>query len=315
MATKCKACSSPQASNENLDPDLVDFQFPKKCFASPITEEQMSTYAKGVVNDNTDKSTKWGVNTFTAWVCERNESCATYSAERCPEDLLTNKPTAEKLNLWLCRFMLEVRKGDGTPYPPKSLYQILCGFYRHARSHWKNCPNFVDKSNLAFSELHATCNRLAVELRRAGIGAKVKHAAVISQAEEDQLWDSGAIGIFNPKVLLHCAFYYVGKCFCLRGGQELRELKPSQFVRGYNPDSYTHVDNGSKNHKGTFGNGKDSNKVVTILATNTLPKCVISWISTSRGCQNPQKIWSFSLQSHLTRFPVMLGRHGFILYQ
>ena len=93
--------------------------------------------------------------------------------------------------------------------------------------------------------------------------------------EEDKLWDSGAIGIFSPKVLLRCVFFYVGKCFCLRGGQELRELKPSQFVRGYNPDSYTYIENGSKNHKGTFGNGKDSNKVVTILATDDCPKCVV----------------------------------------
>ena len=39
-------CSSPQASNKNLDPNLVDFQLPKKKhFAGPITEEQMSIYA------------------------------------------------------------------------------------------------------------------------------------------------------------------------------------------------------------------------------------------------------------------------------
>ena len=195
MATKHKPCCSTQASNENLDPDLVDFQLPKKKrFANPVSEEQMSSYAKGVINDNTDESTKWAVNAFTAWVHERNKSCTTYS-QRCPEDLLTNKPTAENLNLWLCRFMLEVRKGDGTPYPAKSLYQILCGLYRRAKSHWKECPNFMDKSNVAFSELHATCDRLAVELRCAGIGTKVKHATIVMPAEEDQLWDSGTIGI------------------------------------------------------------------------------------------------------------------------
>ena len=68
----------------------------------------------------------------------------------------------------------------------------------------------------------------------------------IVTSEEDQLWDSGAIGIFNPKVLLCCVFFYVGKCFCLCGGHELRELKPSQCIRGYNPDSYIYVENGSK---------------------------------------------------------------------
>ena len=163
MATKRKVCCSVQASNENLDPDLVDFQptEKKKRFANPVSEEQVSSYAKGVINDNTHKSTKWAVNAFTAWVRERNKT-ASYS-EQCPKDLLSNKPTTEELNLWLCRFVLEARKGDGTQYPAKSLYQILCGLYRHAKGQWEECPNFVDKSNVAFSELHATCDRLAVE--------------------------------------------------------------------------------------------------------------------------------------------------------
>ena len=92
------------------------------------------------------------------------------------------------------------------------------------------------KSNFALSEIHTTCDKLTVELQRARIGAKVNHTVIVTP--EDQLWDSGAIGIFNPQVLLHCVFFYLGKCFCLHGGHELRELKPSQFVRGYNPDSY-----------------------------------------------------------------------------
>ena len=49
MATKHKVCCSTQASKENLDPDLVDFQLPKKRFANPVSEERMSTYAEGVI--------------------------------------------------------------------------------------------------------------------------------------------------------------------------------------------------------------------------------------------------------------------------
>ena len=39
-------------------------------------------------------------------------------------------------------------------------------------------------------------------------------------------------------------FFYVGKVFCLRGGQEQRDLKLSQVVRSSNPDCYTYVENG-----------------------------------------------------------------------
>ena len=74
--------------------------------------------------------------------------------------------------------MLEVRRGECSPYPLYSVYQVLCDL-RHARSHWKDCPNFMDKQN---SELHGC---LARELRQDGV------------EEEYLLWDSGAVGIFN----------------------------------------------------------------------------------------------------------------------
>ena len=89
---------------------------------------------------------------------------------------------------------------------------------------------------------------VAKQLRKNGVGASIKHAPIITP-EEDLLLNKGVIGIFAPKPLVRAVFYYVGKAFCLRGGMEQRSLKPSQFVRGYNPDRYTFTQNGSKNHQ------------------------------------------------------------------
>ena len=52
---------------------------------------------------------------------------------------------------------------------------------------------------------------------------------------------------------------------CLRGGQEQQDLKPSQFRCEHDPDWYVYVENGSKNHPGTFGQKESENKVVTIF--------------------------------------------------
>ena len=113
------------------------------------------------------------------------------------------------------------------------------------------------------------------ELRQAGVGAEVKHAPVISAEEEDQLWRLGAVGIDSPKALLRAVFFYVGKTFCLRGGQEQRELRPSQFTRLRDPDHYQYIENGSKNHTGSFGK-KDANKVVRICADRDAePRCLV----------------------------------------
>ena len=46
----------------------------------------------------------------------------------------------------------------------------------------------------------------------------------------------------------HCsAFDYIGKCFCIRGGEEQRQLGPSHFIHITEPDCYTYVEQGSKN--------------------------------------------------------------------
>ena len=61
----------------------------------------------------------------------------------------------------------------------------------------------------------------------------VKHAAVVTPDEEDTLWALKVIGDHDPLVLQRAVFFYVGKTFCLRGGEEQHRLKPSQlFVLG-----------------------------------------------------------------------------------
>ena len=91
--------------------------------------------------------------------------------------------------------------------------------------------------------------------------------------------------------MLRAVFFYVGKAFCLRGGAEQRSLKPSQFVREYNPDRYTYTENGSKNHKGAFGTLHNSNKVVTVYATAGTDGDILRDVV-------------FSLDKYLEKFPV-----------
>ena len=62
--------------------------------------------------------------------------------------------------------------------------------------------------------------------------------------EENVLWESRVIGDHNPLKIERAVFFYVGKAFCLRGGQEQRNLKPLQFVRSFTPECCTYVDSG-----------------------------------------------------------------------
>ena len=87
------------------------------------------------------------------------------------------------------------------------------------------CQNFMNRKDPAFKELTGALQVTCRELHREGVGANVKHAAVFSPAEENVFWDLKAISDRAPLALQRSVFFYVGKVFCLRGGQEQRDLK------------------------------------------------------------------------------------------
>ena len=50
---------------------------------------------------------------------------------RAPVDTLLLQMQVEDLAYWMSKFVLEARKTDGSEYPPKTLYAIVCSFKRY----------------------------------------------------------------------------------------------------------------------------------------------------------------------------------------
>ena len=98
-----------------------------------------------------------------------------------------------------------------------------------------------------YRDFHRACDSVYRDLHKSGVGTNVSHAKVITREEEDRLWDSGTFCIATPKGLQNAVFFYAGKHFCLRGGEEQRGLSPAQFIRTSNPDGYKYIEHGSKN--------------------------------------------------------------------
>ena len=55
--------------------------------------------------------------------------------------------TAETLNFWLCKFVQEVRGGDGNKYPEKTLYQLICCIKRYYEENGRAEMNPLNKEN------------------------------------------------------------------------------------------------------------------------------------------------------------------------
>lgn len=62
--------------------------------------------------------------------------------------------------------------------------------------------NIFDKADMRFRDLHMTLDTVCVSLHKEGIGAEVKHAAVISLEHEELLWQKGALVVHSPDSLL-----------------------------------------------------------------------------------------------------------------
>ena len=245
MDSKKKRRLSGEDDKENVESPLL-----KKCRFSFASKEQIEAASVGVLSPNTDRSNKWALSAFGTWRIERNKHFG--QEEQCPESLLADGDI-EALSYWLSRFVLEVRKGDGTEYPPKSLHYLLCGLQRIIRMHHPEI-NVFDKSNKHLAIFRKIHDNEYHRLHTKGIGANVQHCEVLTPSDEQQMWQTGVIGIHSPLAFLRAVFIFNSKNFCLRGGKEQKELKLSQIQRGFDEELgkayYTYVENGSKNRRG-----------------------------------------------------------------
>ena len=162
-------------------------------FASPVSPSKMDMICQGYVPPNTKKATSWAVRAFEQWRDQQNEKSS-------PSDLL-EKPTADSLNRWLPCFVVEARRENGKLYPPSRISNLLASLYRYSKECNRDCLNFMNRKDPTYKELTGTLEVTCRELRREGVGANVKHAAVFSLAEENALLDLKVISDHAPVAL------------------------------------------------------------------------------------------------------------------
>ena len=101
--------------------------------------------------------------------------------------------------------------------------------------------------------------------------------------------ESGVLGTDSPRALLNAVFFYNGRKFFLRGGEEHRFLRLSQFQRYSNPDRYEYTESGSKKNSGGLEDiqAQRRNKIVPIYKI----------LRQETGAMSP--FWTFTSQKYL----------------
>ena len=125
-------------------------------FAKPKTEEEVAKARKASIPKKTLADTKYCVRLWNEWKGQRN---STNMAEVVPEGLVDMAVVS--LQHWLSRFVLEVRKKDGSEYPANMLHHLCCGIMRHLRLNGR--PELDFFKDPTFSDFRATLYRLRDE--------------------------------------------------------------------------------------------------------------------------------------------------------
>ena len=275
------------ADFENIEPNRK-----KKCLSLKRSKKsvegrfkmssspEIAKAKKGFIPANTQRSTNWAVRTFETWRKQRN---AQSPGSVCPDDILLLDDTTTLCH-WLCVFCKEARREDGEPYAPRSITQLLSGIQRYIREKKQCGITVLDGKSPDFLPLHRLLDTLFRELHAQGVGASRRQSATLSQDDEEKLWSSGVVGVENPESLLNAVFR--GMFLVLRGGEEHRKLKLSQFKFAVVPDPkqpgtsvecITYIEHGSKNRPGGTHQLNLDNKEVTHYANRSLgPRCYVS---------------------------------------
>ena len=117
----------------------------------------------------------------------------------------------ESLMHWMCRFVLEVRKKDGTEYPPNTLHHICCGLLRYLRENGRGEIDFF--KDISFADFRATLDGDMKRLQSLGIGTKQRQAEPLTEEEEERLWQTGQLGDHSPQALLDTMIFMRGIYF------------------------------------------------------------------------------------------------------
>ncbi|CAG2226667.1 unnamed protein product [Mytilus edulis] len=153
---------------------------------SVVEDIDIDMLVKSTESRNTRKNTTWSVATFNDWRVARMKSnyCAI------PELL---QFTANDVNQWLSKFVIETRRKDGKPYPPKTLYLLCVGILRFHRENGVHM-NFLDEKDCVFYDFRRSLSARMTELTKQGIGTTTKQAEAISEETEITLWEKGLLG-------------------------------------------------------------------------------------------------------------------------
>ena len=265
-----------KGTSKNETKEVKESQVQRR-FTNPKSDEEVNEIRATAVPKKTKEDTEYCMRIWNAWWKERiasNETRDDASSEVDEQIIPLLQMSKEVMKHWLTLFVLEVRKQNGTEYPPNTLHHIVCGIMRYLRQNAIHVDFFQDP---VFADF---CQSLDAEMKRlkgSGLGSQKKQAEPLTEQNEEKLWEAGALGAHNPQALLNTMIYMNGLYFALCSGDEHRQLRHNpcqiQLVECPGERPYLeYTEDISKNHQGGLKGRNQKPKVVKQFANLENPE-------------------------------------------
>lgn len=245
------------------------------------TSEDLEKKRKERIPENTRRKSSWAIRLFNEWhghwKVQFSDHLKVY------HDL--DDMTVGEVDYCLQYFFAEVRKADGSKYPPRTLKEIAAAIQHHFQYNLRRKISiFNDEAFCGSREI------LDAEMKLSAAEGNVKRkrkSNSVSFELENDLWESGAFGVSNPKQLIDTLIYHLGLHLALRACFEHRNLEfgeNSQLTlkTGDDGEEYLeYVERCSKNKDHGIKNSKKEPKVTAIYPnTDNKNRCVINLYKT-----------------------------------
>ncbi len=284
-ALSARGTSSPSPQNPFLSSV-------RQRFVAPKTEKEIQEARTKAVPKKTLEDTQYCVRVWQEWCDYRKQMCGDCI------DLKTLQPT--QLSHWLTRFVLEVRKRDGTEYPAKTLHHLCSGIMRFLR--WNGLPALDLFNDPEFAEFRATLDAEMKRLQAEGVGMKTKQAEPLTEADKEILWEKGLLGDSTPRTLLDTVIFMNGLYFALRSGSEHRALR-------FSPPQITVVERAGERPYLEYREDVSKNRPGGLKGRNIKPKVVRH----HSNIENPNRCFVRLFKLYLSRCPKEPPKDAFYL--
>ena len=119
-------------------------------FASPVTDATEEQLRLTRIPEKTKSLTAWGIRVWSEWAAARAATTGEMAGHVSVGTPLLEMPV-EDLAYFISKFVLEARKADGSEYPPKTLYALVCCFKRYYEASGVHDVNPLDTSDPRFA--------------------------------------------------------------------------------------------------------------------------------------------------------------------